>query len=76
MSALVIIKGKKKELSISIDNESLNIYIDNGDQHEPTHIVYWHLDEVKEDENVAISMVNAVHLFYTNPQELINKLGY
>lgn len=74
MGKLVKISGKKVELSISIDSESLDIYVDNGDQHEPTHICYWHIDEVEEDANVAISMVNAVNLFYTNPQELVNLL--
>lgn len=69
------IRGKKQTLEISIDNESVNIYVDNGEDKEPLHIVYWHLDEVKEDENVAISMVNAVHLYHTNPQELIDMLG-
>lgn len=72
----VTFKGQQVELSIAIDSESVNIYIDNGEQEEPTHVVYWHLDEVKEDENVAISIANAVHLFHTNPQELINRLGY
>lgn len=72
----VIFQGKKKKLSIDIDQESVNIYIDNGPTKDPTHVVYWHLDEVKEDESVAISIANAVHLYHTKPQELINKLGY
>jgi len=74
MRKKVIIKGKKEMLSISIDQESLNIYVDNGEFQEPTHICYWHIDEVHEDANVSISMLNAVHLFHTNPQELINRL--
>jgi len=67
--------GKKKKLSLSIDQESVNIYIDNGPTKDPTHVVYWHLDEVKEDENVAISIANAINLYHTKPQELINVLG-
>ena len=58
------------------DSESVNIYIDNGDDKEPTHIVYWHLDEVEEDASVAISIANAINLYHTNPKELLNKLGY
>ena len=65
---------KLKDFKLSIDAESVNIYFDNGEDKEPTHIVYWHLDEVKEDENVAISMCNAIDLFYRNPKELIEKV--
>lgn len=72
---IVIIYGKEQELSISIDEESVNIYVDNGEEIDPLHIVYWHLDEVEEDANVAISMANAIHLYYTNPQELVDRLG-
>lgn len=75
----IIFQGKKKKLSIDIDQESVNIFIENGTEmnpKEPTHIVYWHIDEVEEDANVAISIANAIHLYHTNPQELINKLGY
>ena len=74
MKKQVVINGEKKMLSISLDKESLNIYVDNGDTQEPTHICYWHIEEVEEDANVSISMINAVHLFHTNPQELINRL--
>ena len=72
---IVTIKGKKKKLSLSIDQESVNIYVDNGPTKDPLHVVYWHLDEVKEDENVAISIANAINLYHTKPQELINVLG-
>jgi hypothetical protein len=71
----VIIQGKEQKLSIAIDNESVNIYVDNGDDKEPLHVVYWHIDEVAEEAGVAISMVIAVQLYYTNPQELIDRLG-
>ena len=70
-----IIKGKHQLLSISIDSESVNIYVDNGDDKEPLHVVYWHLDEVEEDASVAISIANAIHLYHTNPQVLVDKLG-
>lgn len=71
----VIFKGKKRKLSIDIDQESVSIYIDNGETEDPIHVVYWHIEEVQEDADVAISMVNAVHLYHTKPQELINVLG-
>lgn len=63
------------KLKLSIDSESVNIYIDNGEIKDPTHVCYWHLDEVKEDENVAISIANAIDLFYRNPKELLSRLG-
>lgn len=69
------INGVKQKLELSIDNESVNIYVDNGEYKEPLHIVYWHLEEVEEDANVAISIANAIHLYHTNPQLLIDKLG-
>ena len=74
-SKFIIIGGKKRKLSISIDKESLNIYVDNGETKEPTHVCYWHIEEVEEDSSVVVSMLNAVHLFHTNPQELVDKLG-
>jgi hypothetical protein len=39
------IKQPLKNLKLAIDDESVNIYIDNGDDEEPIHVVYWHLDE-------------------------------
>ena len=69
------INGVKQKLELSIDNESVNIYVDNGENKEPLHIVYWHLEEVEEYANVAISIANAIHLYHTNPQLLIDKLG-
>ena len=66
-------KYNPTDLKLSIDRESLNIYFDQGEDKEPIHVVYWHIDEVEEDATVAISMVNAVHLFYTNPKELLAK---
>lgn len=74
MSKEVIINGKKCKLEINIDQESLQVFIDNGDKKEPTHVCYWHIEEVEEDVNVCISMINAVHLFHTNPQELVDRL--
>ena len=40
-------------------------------QIEETEIVYWHKDEWLEDpESVVPAIANAIHLAYTNPQEL------
>ena len=74
MRKQVIVNGKKEKLAIAIDQESVNIYIDKGDTKEPIHMVYYHIDEIEEDASVAIPMVNAVHLFHTNPQELVDRI--
>jgi hypothetical protein len=74
MYKLVKIQGKTKRLSLSIDSESVNVYIDNGATKEPLQVCYWHIDEVIEDGEVAVPMINAVHLYHTNPQELIDRL--
>jgi aspartyl-tRNA synthetase len=58
-------KTQLERLKLSIDNESVDIYIDNGEDEEPTHVCYWHIDEVKEDENIAIAMAHAIDLFYS-----------
>ena len=68
------IKQHYNEMKLSIDNESVDIYIDNGDDEEPSHICYWHLDEVEEDANVAISIANAINLFHTNKLKLVEVL--
>lgn len=68
------IKQHYNRMSLSIDNESVNIYIDNGESKEPTHICYWHIDEVEEDSSVAISIANAINLFHTNKLKLIETL--
>ena len=68
------IKQHYTKMKLAIDNESVNIYIDNGDTIEPSHICYWHLDEVEEDSSVAISIVNAIDLFHTNKLKLIETL--
>jgi hypothetical protein len=64
-----------KNLKLTIDQESVNIYFDNGEDQEPTHVVYWHLDEVEEDANVAISMCNAIDLFHTDKEKLLRTLN-
>lgn len=62
-------------LKIDIDNESVNIWIDRGEDTDPISVCYWHLDEFIEDGEVAIPMAKAVQLYYTNPKRLIETLG-
>jgi hypothetical protein len=68
---------KFENLKLARDSESLDIYIDNGDDQDPTQICYWHEDEWLEDaETVVPAMLMAMELFYTNPQELLNRLNH
>ena len=60
-------------LVLMIDIESVTIYLPSNPD---LPIVYWHLDEVAEDENVAISIANAINLYHTDREELLEKLGY
>ena len=68
------IKQHYTKMKLGIDNESVDIYIDNGDTREPSHICYWHLDEVEGDSSVAISIANAINLFHTDKLKLIETL--
>jgi hypothetical protein len=68
------IKQYLYRMKLAIDNESVNIYIDNGDDKEPTHVCYWHLDEVEEDSSVAISIANAINLFHTDKSKLVETI--
>lgn len=61
-------------LKIDIDNESLHIFLDISEDN-ICSVAYWHIDEVKEDAEVAISMLNAVQLYYENPKKLVKALN-
>ena len=62
-------------IKLARDESSLNIYIDNGDDKEPTQVCYWHEDEWLEDaESVVPAMLTAMELFYTNKPELLRRL--
>ena len=50
----------EEKLKLAIDSESVNIYIDNGGEQDPTHVCYWHIEEWEEDSEVAISIFNAI----------------
>ncbi|MHA1942459.1 MAG: hypothetical protein ACW97P_12195 [Candidatus Hodarchaeales archaeon] len=65
--------SKYLNLKLALDSESVNIYIETGG--EPVHVVYWHLDEWIEDAESSVpAALNAVDLFHTNPDELIDRL--
>lgn len=67
---------KDQNLKIAIDDESINIYRDNGEDNEPTHVVYWHEDEWLEDsETVVPAIIRAMELYYTDQYELLSVLG-
>jgi hypothetical protein len=62
-------------LKLARDGESLNIYFDLGEDAEPYHVCYWHMDEWIEDSDVVTHMLIAMELFYTDKQALLDKLG-
>ena len=69
-------KYKDQNLKIAIDSESINIYRENGENEEPTHVVYWHETEWLEDaETVVPAIVRAMELYYTDQYELLSVLG-
>tara|TARA_B100000963_G_scaffold73638_1_gene61590 strand:- start:252 stop:455 length:204 start_codon:yes stop_codon:yes gene_type:complete len=59
-----------KDLKLRIDQESVNIYVDNGENKDQTNICYWHIDEWQEDSKIATSIFNAIQLYYTKPNKL------
>ena len=66
----------KNRFKLTWDGEALDIYIDNGADKDPTTITYWVSDEWLEDsESVTPAMITAMELFYTNPEELFNRLN-
>ena len=67
---------KNQKLKIAIDSESVNIYRDNGDDNDPTHIVYWHEDEwIEDSQSVTPAIIKAMELFYTDQVALLKMLG-
>lgn len=65
--------NKYVNFKIAIDGESVNMYIETGG--EPIHIVYWTEDEWLEDaETVVPAINNAMYLFFTDPDELIQRV--
>lgn len=60
-----------KNIKLDIDNESVHIYIDNGEFKDVTSLYYWHIDEVEDDASVALVIASAIQLYYTNTEKLI-----
>lgn len=63
------------ELKLTIDSESVNIYLENGEERDPTHVVYWNADEWEEDPSIVPAIMNAVDMFHSDPDELLNRLS-
>ena len=67
----------ESNMKLAIDDESVNIYFDNGDDKDPTHVVYWHKDEWIEDpETVVPAIHRAIELFFTDKRKLLKLLGW
>jgi len=64
---------KLDNMKLSIDNESVHIYLDHGEDIEQTSILYWQLDEVEVDNSVSLSIANAINLFHTNKEKLLDE---
>jgi hypothetical protein len=65
------------KMQLTIDAESVNIYIDNGEETDPTHIAYWYFEEWEEDaETVVPAMLTAIDLFHRDKKLLLKTLGY
>lgn len=64
------------KMKLTWDEESIEIYLDNGEDKGQTPLFYWHTDEIMEDSTVILPILNAVHLFYTDKYSLIKKSTY
>jgi hypothetical protein len=58
-----------EKLRMFIDIEAVCIYLEGQ---EDKMSLYWHKYEFEEDGESALAMAAALHLYYTNPQELLN----
>ena len=64
------------KLVLTIDAESVTIYIDNGEDEEPTHVAYWYFEEWEEDAEIVVpAMLTAIDLFYRDKKLLLETLG-
>ena len=62
-------------LGLAIGKDHVEIYEEDEKTKQSVSIVYWNLDEVKEDETVAISIAVAIDLFHTDQEKLLEILG-
>ena len=63
-----------ENFKLDIDNESVHIYIDNGEDKDVISICYWNIDEVEEDASIAFVIANAIDAFHKFPDKLIDSL--
>jgi len=68
------VKEIADKLQIDYDEESITIYIDNGEDEDITPYCYWHTDEIIEDSTVFFSVLKAVELFFTDKIKLVELL--
>lgn len=61
-------------LGLAIGKDYVEIYEEDEKTNQSVSIVYWNLDEVKEDETVAISIAVAIDLFHTDQEKLLKIL--
>lgn len=70
-------QAELQRLKLSIDDSSVEVYVDNGSDVEPKNICYWNSDEWEEDpETVVPAMLGAISLFNKNKKLLVETLGY
>lgn len=61
-----------KDLKMAIDSESLNIYVDRGEDQDPLHVVYWTEDEWLEDSESCVgAMLRAIDLYNSGNHVLL-----
>lgn len=63
-----------ENFKLDIDNESVHIYIDNGEDKDVISVCYWNIDEVEEDPSIAFVIANAIDVFHKFPDKLIESL--
>lgn len=58
-----------EKITVSVTEDTVTIF--KGDE----ELVHWVEDEWLEDPSITISIANAIHLAYVNPEYLIEKLN-
>jgi hypothetical protein len=53
-------------MKIKFTDESISIHQNNN-----AEIVYWHIDEWKDNPEIVFSIANAIKLALTNPNKLL-----
>lgn len=62
-------------LGLVIGKDYVEIYEEDKKTEQSVSIVYWNLDEVEEDANIAISIAVAIDLFHTDQEKLLEILN-